>query len=65
MPVGPVTGDTVANLLMSSVAANTQAHETTAVHQPDQTSDRLRKLIILEKVDYPGDCWLFCSDSVN
>jgi len=34
MPVGPVTGETVDNLLISSVAANTQAHETTAVHQP-------------------------------
>ena len=58
MPVGPVTGDTVDNLLISSVAANTQANETTALHQPDQTSDRWRKLIILrliilEKVDYP------------
>ena len=27
--VGPVTGDTVDNLLISSVAPNTQAHETT------------------------------------
>ena len=46
MPVGPVTGET-ANLLISSVAANTQAKETTAVHQPDPASDWLRKLIIL------------------
>ena len=41
MPVGPVSGETVDNLLISSVAANTQAHETTAVHQPDPTSDWL------------------------
>ena len=38
MPVGPVTGET-ANLLISPVAANTQANETTAVHQPDPASD--------------------------
>ena len=30
MPVGPVTGETVVNLLISSVAANTQALETAA-----------------------------------
>ena len=44
MPVGPVSGETVDNLLISSVAANTQAHETTAVHQPDPTSDWLEKV---------------------
>ena len=49
MPVGPVSGET-ANLLISSVAANTQAHETTAVHQPDPTSDWLwrRSLALFE-----------------
>ena len=38
MPVGPVSGETVDNLLISSVAANTQAHETAA------TFDELSKL---------------------
>ena len=47
MPVGPVSGEIVDNLLISSVAANTQAHETTAVHQPDPTSDWS------EKVEFP------------
>ena len=39
MPVGPVTGETVFELLMSSDAANPQAHETTWTEPAQHLSD--------------------------
>ena len=43
MPLGTLTGDTVSNLLISSVAANTQAHENIAA-QP------MKRLLAPEEV---------------
>ena len=67
MPVGPVTGETVFELLMSSDAANPQAHETTCCSSDLPTYDCLKPFIIDVFMLKPSDLQLsnICTKCVS